>query len=173
MALNLSPLVENFVGSRLTFTSSHSFDETVARLRRQTNPDSQPFSQPQKPYKPYIDMTQAEFVEFISSQRGPSGFMYFHELEFGSWVNLFDIGGGKRMKKFIVGNPLIAINILRNDERAALNVPIELLVRELDNERGVEIVYLKPEPVLVPDAADRRGEVEKAFLVLDPRVSQV
>lgn len=117
-------------------------------------------------------MTQAEFVEFISSQRGPSGFMYFHELEFGSWVNLFDIGG-MRMKKFIVGNPLIAITILRNDERAALNVPIELLVRELDNERGVEIVYLKPEPVPVPDSADRCLEVKKAFFVLDRMTSEM
>jgi len=77
------------------------------------------------------------------------------------------------MKKFLVGNPLVAITILKHDERAALSVPIELLIRELDNERGVEIVYLKPEPVPAPHSADRCLEIEGSFLALERMISEM
>jgi len=152
---------EEFATTRLTFKSSQSFDTVIARLRCQTNRCNEPVSKPPIPYKPYASMTQDEFKEYINDMQGPSGFMYFHELEYGSWLNVLGIGKGMRMKKFIIGNPLIAATILNADLRTALNVPVELLIRELADEGGgVKIVYLQPSETMVAQACRTQDLVD-------------
>jgi len=163
---------EAFQAFRITKTSGRSFETVVNRLRCQTNPQGQPLSEIFKPHKPYSEISQAEYIQYINNKLGPSGFMYFHELEYGSWINLFDIGGGMRMKRFIIGNPLIAITILEHEMRAALSVPVELLVRELEDGIGTEVVYLKPSGVIRGDY-NGNGALKGAAEALDRKLESL
>lgn len=48
--------------------------------------------------------------------------------------------------RLIIGNPLIAVDCIDRDPRAALFVPIELLIRD---ENGLtQVTYLKPSSVM-------------------------
>ncbi|KAK5938114.1 hypothetical protein PMZ80_009703 [Knufia obscura] len=161
---------EPFTASRVIITSSISFDLIINRLRRQTNPQNEPVSEPFKPNKPYSEMSQAEYIQFINTKLGLSGFMYFNELEYGSWTSLLNVGEDMRMKRFIIGNPLVAITMLRHELRAALAVPVELLIRELEDGKGTEVVYLRPSDVMRVGKALEDEDLRQAAKELDEKL---
>ena len=77
-----------------------------------------------------------------------------------------------RMKRLIIGNPLIAITILEHEMRAALSVPVELLVRELEDSKGTEVVYLKPSSVIRGDH-NSNETLKKAAEALDCKLESL
>ena len=52
------------------------------------------------------------------------------------------------MLRVIIGNPLIAITMLRHDLTAGLFAPVELLVVEEDNGRS-SVTYVQPSSLMV------------------------
>lgn len=48
------------------------------------------------------------------------------------------------MKRIILGNPLIAITMLKHDLYTGLFVPVEILVKEKEAGKGTEVVYVLP-----------------------------
>lgn len=60
------------------------------------------------------------------------------------------MGDGRKCKRIILGNPLIAITMLRHDMKAGLSVPVELLVVEANNADGggVDLVYHLPSALI-------------------------
>jgi uncharacterized protein (DUF302 family) len=46
------------------------------------------------------------------------------------------VGGGRKCKRILLGNPLVAITMLKHDMKAGLSVPVELLVVEATREEG-------------------------------------
>ncbi len=60
----------------------------------------------------------------------------------------------RRLLRWIFGNPLIAITMLRHDYTAGLFVPIELLLAEGDDGVGCSIVYVLPSSLIAVDAAN-------------------
>src|SRR5258708_4388752 len=83
------------------------------------------------------------------SGAGPSGFMRLASLDHGSWIGRF--GVKRRSVRWIFGNPVVALTMLRHDISAGLFVPIELLVTEAEDGGGAILTYVRPSSLIVID----------------------
>jgi uncharacterized protein (DUF302 family) len=78
--------------------------------------------------------------------------MEFHSINHGSWLPIYGPETSKskvdglalQCKRFILGNPLIAITMLERDIDAGLFVPVEVLLVEDEEGRGCRVVYMLP-----------------------------
>jgi hypothetical protein len=71
--------------------------------------------------------------------------MIFSEIDYAGWIRIY--GLNRRVLRVILGNPLIAITMLREDVSAALFAPVELLLT--DNATGTSIQYVRPSSLIV------------------------
>lgn len=69
---------------------------------------------------------EGEFRSRVEEYIGPSGFTRFLTLDHGDWLKLY--GQDAKVIMYTLGNPLIAITMLRHDIRAGLNVPVRLVI---------------------------------------------
>lgn len=74
----------------------------------------------------------AEVRARIEAMAGSSGFMRFGMTDHGALLSLF--GARRRARQYVIGNPLIALQMTQHCLAAALYVPLRVLVYE--NERG-------------------------------------
>jgi uncharacterized protein (DUF302 family) len=140
-----------FTGVRLRFDSSKNFDELVDALLSDVG---------EKPVM--IDDIAINFEswdayqEKVESYVGPSGFMLFGLLNHGGWIK--KVGIERKALRVIIGNPLIAITMLRHDLTAGLFAPVELLLVEEDNSRS-SLIYVQPSSLMVDrnESAATRG----------------
>ena len=130
-----------FTGVRLRFDSSKNFDELVDALLSDVG---------EKPVM--IDDIAINFEnwhayrEKVETYVGPSGFMLFGLLNHGGWIK--KVGIERKALRVIIGNPLIAITMLRHDLTAGLLAPVELLLVEEDNSRS-SLIYVQPSSLMV------------------------
>jgi uncharacterized protein (DUF302 family) len=90
--------------------------------------------------------TEAEFIQRVQERLiGESGFVLFHEINHGGWLPRFGIN--RRVVRWILGNPLTAITMIRHDITAGLFAPVEILVTE--KERGTTITYVRPSSLIL------------------------
>jgi hypothetical protein len=102
--------------------------------------------------------------------------MHFFEVDHGAWMPLFKDslawkpvnGRNLKAKRFILGNPLIAIGMLKWDLDAGLYAPTELLLVE-EESGGCRIVYQLPSG-LVAGYEDAGAELKKGAQVLDEKL---
>jgi Domain of unknown function DUF302 len=71
------------------------------------------------------------FAKKIQQYVGASGFMLMAQVDHSRPIGKYGIQ--RRLLRWIFGNPLIAITMLRHDYTAGLFVPIELLLAESDD----------------------------------------
>ena len=91
---------------------------------------------------------EVEFARRLNERYvGPSGFMLFAEINHGGWISKFGIN--RRTLRLILGNPLIAITMLRHDLIAGLFAPVEVLVTEHEDKQGTNVVYVQPSSLIV------------------------
>jgi uncharacterized protein (DUF302 family) len=91
--------------------------------------------------------TAEEFSREVEARFvGESGFMLFAELDHGSWLSRF--GVRRQVLRWILGNPLIAITMLRHDVTAGLFAPVEILLTDRPPEEGSTVTYLKPSSLM-------------------------
>lgn len=135
-----------FHGVRLRFDSKKSFDEVLAALLGDVG------------LKPVmINDLAAKFESWesykkeIESHVGPSGFILFAIIDHGAWIKKADIR--KRVLRLIIGNPLLAITMIRHDLTAGLFAPVELLLIEGDNGQS-SLTYVKPSSLMVVETND-------------------
>ena len=158
-----------FEGMRLEVTTSARFDVVLDRLRNSMGRTSIPeiVELAQKPISEveYRRVIQERFV-------GKSGFMLFHEIDHGGWLSKFGIR--RRMVRWIFGNPLFAITMIRHDLTAGLFAPVEILVTEAEDGLGTTITYVKPSSLMVmgnnPPLMQAAAELDKK---LDELISSV
>jgi uncharacterized protein (DUF302 family) len=158
-----------FEGMRLEVTTSARFDVVLDRLRNSMGRTSIPeiVELAQKPISEveYRRVIQERFV-------GKSGFMLFHEIDHGGWLSKFGIR--RRMVRWIFGNPLFAITMIRHDLTAGLFAPVEILVTEAEDGLGTTITYVRPSSLMVmgnnPPLMQAAAELDKK---LDELVSGV
>jgi uncharacterized protein (DUF302 family) len=82
------------------------------------------------------------------------------------------VGGGRKNKRILLGNPLIAITMLKHDMKAGLSVPVELLVTESDEgDGGVDLVYHLPSTLIA--AGSRNTELMAAAQKLDEKLQRL
>ena len=77
----------------------------------------------------------------LEAMAGSSGFMLFRTSDHGALLRL--VGQKRKALQYLVGNPLIAIQMTQHDIRASLYAPLRVLLYE--NEEGKTCVeYDKP-----------------------------
>ena len=133
-----------FPGQRVSVDTPVSFDEVLKRLRQQMGQVAVaqvielalgPISR-----EDYIKEVEARYV-------GSSGFMLFAEIDHGGWLSKFDIH--RRTVRWILGNPLIAVTMIRHDITAGLFAPVEILVTEHEQGSGTNVTYIQPSSLMV------------------------
>jgi uncharacterized protein (DUF302 family) len=129
---------------RTEVTTSLGFDEVLARLHAQMGRASvQDIVALAK-----LPVTEAEYVREVRTRFvGDSGFMLFAEIDHGGWLSKFGIN--RRTVRWILGNPLIAVTMIRHDIAAGLFAPVELLVTEAEDEQGATVTYMRPSSLMM------------------------
>lgn len=139
-----STSILTFTGTRVAITAPLPFDIVLNRLNQEIQSHG---SVTTETLQSSVSGGKEDFIKFFSQNTGPSGFIQFHEIDHTGWVQLFSVGNGLRLKRILLGNPLIAITMLRHDLSAGLFVPVELLLREL-GEKSTEVTYVLPSSLI-------------------------
>lgn len=134
------PTETRFAGVRVRYDSAKSYHELVAALLADIGEQPVPISGISE-----IDGDWQEYQTRVQTYIGPSGFMLFATLDHGVWIS--KAGIEHRALRVILGNPLIAITMLRHDLTAGLFAPVELLI--LDEDGGSSLTYVKPSSLMV------------------------
>ncbi|MBB5064380.1 DUF302 domain-containing protein [Granulicella mallensis] len=153
----------DFAGKRIEVKSSLAFDEIMKRLREQTGKSAVPLineiaSQSHSPQEFDAEVTR-RFV-------GPSGFMLFAEIDHSGWITIYGIH--RRVLRIILGNPLLAITMMREDLSAGLFAPVEVLLVE-DGE-GSTLYYVQPSSLMV---IAENEPLLKAAVALDHKLEEL
>jgi uncharacterized protein (DUF302 family) len=155
-----------FAGVRVVREVSANMDDVVAKLRARMG---------RLTIAAVIDMAQkarsADDFESDARQFIPeSGFVIFDEIDHGAWLQIY--GLGLKSLRWIFGNPIIAVTMIRHDATAGLFVPMELLFTENPNGEGSAITYVVPSSLIAIDdnpsllaAAKRLDEKLEALMV--------
>ncbi len=158
-----------FTGIRLTVLSPLPFDDVIDRLRKAMGQSSLPelVRLAQQP------ITEAEFVNTVQERFvGESDFMLFAELDHGGWLSKFGIH--RRVLRWILGNPLLAITMIRHDITAGLFAPVELLITDNGDGHGATLTYVRPSSLMVVvENPPLRAAAEKLDAKLDALVARV
>ncbi len=94
--------------------------------------------------------------------------MLFAEIDHGRWIQKFGIK--RRLLRWIIGNPLIAITMIQHDYTAGLFVPIDLLLAENDDGVGCNITYAVPSSLIM---VERNPQLRSAAEVLDAKIENL
>jgi uncharacterized protein (DUF302 family) len=86
-----------------------------------------------------------EAAAAIQGMEGDQGLMIFFTLDHGRALKM--VGKDKKAIRFILGNPLVAIQMTKYDLRAGQYVPLTLIAYE-DEENHVRIEYDQPSSLL-------------------------
>jgi uncharacterized protein (DUF302 family) len=162
---NSKPFEVKFTGVRIRIETSAPPDAFLARLKELTGKAS---------VADIIDICktspdEAAATREIESRFVPkSGFMIFAEINHGAWIGRF--GLNQTSVRVILGNPLIAITMLRHDITAGLFAPVELLVSERLGDRGSTVTYVRPSSVI---AINDDVELRLAAEALDKKLADL
>ena len=148
-----------FDGVRVRYESTKSYDELVAALLADIG---------EKPVPINDFAAQAEswesFQQRVESHVGPSGFMLFGLFDHGAWIG--KAGIDRKVLRVILGNPLIAITMLRHDVTAGLFAPVEVLI--VDEADGSSLTHVTPSSLMV---VEPNGELLSAAQALDAKLA--
>ncbi|OBJ50136.1 DUF302 domain-containing protein [Mycobacterium sp. 1423905.2] len=155
-----------FDGVRVCYRSAKSYDELVAALLADIGRQPVPINNIAQSHDDW-DSYQRE----VESHVGPSGFMLFALIDHGAWIA--KAGIDRPALRVILGNPLIAITMLRHDVSAGLFAPVELLL--LDDPDGSSLTYVKPSSLMViepnPELHEAAKELDKKLAALAAKVT--
>jgi uncharacterized protein (DUF302 family) len=133
-----------FTGLRVLVDTPVPFTTVLDRLRSQMGrasiPDLVALAEER--------ISEGEFARRVNERYvGKSDFMLFGEIDHGGWISVYGIN--RRTLRLILGNPLIAITMIRHDITAGLFAPVEILVTEHENGKGTDIVYVLPSSLIL------------------------
>src|SRR6516164_4153115 len=131
---------------RVRFKSRRSFEEVLQRLHQLVPAAITPQQYPAAMMKAG-GVSLESFEKVVRSQTEQSGFMLFAEFDYHQWLGLY--GLQRKLARWILGNPVIAITMIRHDLEAALFAPVELLLVEDENREGVTVIYDLPSSLMV------------------------
>jgi uncharacterized protein (DUF302 family) len=133
-----------FQGTRVRLASSRAFETVLESLLEDIGHTPVNMEEITATYE-----TWDAFREHLEGLAGPSGFMLFGLIDHGAWTR--KAGVSRRAVRVILGNPLIAITMLRHDSEAGLFAPVELLLLE-ESENTSRLLYVKPSSLMVVNA---------------------
>ncbi len=163
--------IQPFEAKRMRFDSTRSFDEVLLNLRKLVGTVPSQAAARQKSGGP----TRENFEKAIQSQVGASDFMLFFEIDHGQWLPVFGIQ--RKVVRWILGNPLIAITMIRHDITAGLFAPVELLLFENESGDGSTVIYDLPSSLMAiepnPALLEAAHELDLKLQTLVSRVTGV
>jgi uncharacterized protein (DUF302 family) len=131
------------------------------------------FEQPLGQFNPevYQALTAGEDAEKVRARIevmvGPSGFMLFKTSDHGALLRL--AGQTRKAIQYLVGNPLLAVQMTRHDIRAGLYAPLRVLIYE--NEAGKTCVeYNRPSSLFGQFGS---AKVKEVATMLDQKLEQL
>src|ERR1700758_1462253 len=129
-----------FEGVRVCYDSAKGYDELLAALLADIGDKAGSLDEGAAAgdWQSYQDT--------VEPLAGPSGFMLFNLIDHGAWIT--KAGIDRRVMRVILGNPLIAITMLRHDVSAGLFAPVELLILD-EGEGRSSLTYVKPSSLMV------------------------
>ncbi len=110
------PTETRFNGVRVRYDSAKSYHELVAALLADIGEQPVPISGISE-----FDGDWQEYQTRVERYIGPSGFMLFATFDHGVWIS--KAGIERKALRVILGNPLIAITMIRHDATAGLFAP--------------------------------------------------
>lgn len=135
------PRETRFDGVRVRYDSAKSYDELVAALLADIG--ERPVSLEELATS---SNSWESYQQQVEPQVGPSGFMLFKLFDHGAWIT--KAGIERKVLRVILGNPLIAITMLRHDVTAGLFAPVEVLLADEGDGRS-SLTYVKPSSLMV------------------------
>jgi uncharacterized protein (DUF302 family) len=117
---------------------------------------------------------RATFESNVSPQIGPHGFALFYTVDHARWIHFYASSDAPKgphhcrgLVRFIFGNPMFAITMIREDVEAGLYVPIEMLLIETE-DGGAKCVAQLPSGLIAGHEAGTSNErLVKAVAELD------
>jgi uncharacterized protein (DUF302 family) len=137
----MSAIETHFDGVRVRYDSPKSYDEVVAALLADIGERPVPVNE----FATAFD-TWESYQREVESYVGPSGFMLFGQFDHGAWIT--KAGIDRKVLRVVLGNPLIAITMLRHDVTAGLFAPVEVLLAD-EPDGGSSLTYVKPSSLMV------------------------
>jgi uncharacterized protein (DUF302 family) len=135
-------LVHDFAGKRIEVKSPLRFEEVMKRLRDSTGKATVPLVNEVA----MLSHSPEEFdAEITRRFVGSSGFMLFAEIEHSGWIAIYGIH--QRVLQIILGNPLFATTMMREDISAGLFAPVEMLL--VEDSQGSTLYYVQPSSLIV------------------------
>ena len=160
------PHETRFDGVRVRYDSSKSYDELLASLLADIG---------EKPVSLDGLATAGgwrSYEQQVEPHVGPSGFMLFKLIDHGAWIEKEGIH--RKVMRVILGNPLIAITMLRHDVSAGLFAPVEALVMD-EGEGRSSLTYVKPSSLMVvepnPELLSAAEELDAKLAALATKVT--
>lgn len=136
--------IRPFEAKRVRVESTRSFEEVLLNLRKVVGTTTIPQGNSQEAGSA---PTREQFEHVIQSQVGESDFTLFFAIDHGQWLPLFGIQ--RKVVRWILGNPLIAITMIQHDITASLFAPVELLLVENESGNGSTVIYDLPSSLMV------------------------
>jgi uncharacterized protein (DUF302 family) len=156
-----------FDGVRVRYDSAKSYDELRAALLADIGEKPVPINE----FATATDDWDS-YRRRVESNVGPSGFMLFSLLDHGAWIT--KAGIDRKALRVILGNPLIAITMLRHDVKAGLFAPVELLIADEGAGRS-SLTYVKPSSLMVvepnPELLSAATELDAKLAALASKVT--
>ncbi|KAL1760085.1 hypothetical protein FB107DRAFT_287241 [Schizophyllum commune] len=133
--------VTPFVCHLVTYETSVSFDEVIARLNDAINRKGSPSI--------LSNVWRATNKVTMNDLLPADGFIFFNEFPHHKWLNPYHgVSDTPRTSVYVIGNPRFADSMLTHDLRAALNIPPRLLVLEKADRSGTSVQYHLPSSVI-------------------------
>jgi len=104
---------------------------------------------------------------YVKGIEGPLGLMIFNAIDHGLLLSL--AGKTARAKQYVVGNPLIALQMTQRDVRAGLYAPLRIYIREDGPNKSV-IEYDLPSTLF---GQFQNAEVDRVSMMLDQKLEAV
>jgi len=158
-----------FTGVRIAVSTDVAFEDVLDRLREAMGHTSLT----ELVALAHEPITQAEFATQVQQRFvGESDFMLFAEFDHGGWLSKFDIH--RAIVRWILGNPLIAITMIRHDITAGLFAPVEVLIAENLDLKGATLTYVRPSSLMVTsENLPLKEAAEKLDAKLDALIARV
>lgn len=164
---SFDPQEIRFTGVRLRVESDKSYDKLVKSLFADIGATPVPIDD----FSISTDDWQA-YKRKVESHVGVSGFSLFTVFDHGRWIK--KAGIERKVLRLILGNPLIALTIMRHDVSAGLFAPVEILVREEDDARS-SITYVRPSSLMAvepnPPLLEAAQELDRKLAALVAKVT--
>jgi uncharacterized protein (DUF302 family) len=161
------PRETRFDGVRVRYDSAKSYDELVAALLDDIGESPVELDD-------FVKMSSSweSYQQQVEPYVGPSGFMLFKLFDHGAWI--IKAGIERKVLRVILGNPLIAITMLRHDVSAGLFAPVEVLLVD-EGEGGSSLTYVKPSSLMVvetnPELLSAATELDAKLAALAAKVT--